>query len=194
MKTIKVLLLLTGLCISSMVFGSSAPATVLTPEQKEKIDDNKLLAAAKSGVLKRAQTALRRGANIKATDKDGWIALDLAAHNGHVAVVSLLLQSGADINARTNQGQVTFAVFESTFDYGLVLICDGANKPFFFRMEGTGTDLTSRTFFAGEVTVSSTKAPTVGVIHDGHFVVSGADTADNTIYYSGYFFWLTKSF
>ena len=52
-------------------------------------------------------------------------------------------------------------------------------------MEGTGANLNSRTFFAGEVTVSSTKAPSVGVIHDGHFVVSGADTADNTIYYSG---------
>ena len=115
-------------------------------------------------------------------DGDSWLQINRASVAGsgdnHTAF------TGRSTLARTNQGQVTFAVFESTFDYGLVLICDGANKPFFFRMEGTGS-LTSRTFFAGEVTVSSTKAPTVGVIHDGHFVVSGADTADNTIYYSG---------
>ena len=115
-------------------------------------------------------------------DGDSWLQINKASVAGsgdnHTAF------TGRSALTRTDQGQVTFAVFESTFDYGLVLICDGANKPFFFRMEGTGS-LTSRTFFAGEVTVSSTKAPTVGVIHDGHFVVSGADTADNTIYYSG---------
>tara|TARA_B100000214_G_scaffold41041_1_gene25747 strand:- start:573 stop:2177 length:1605 start_codon:yes stop_codon:yes gene_type:complete len=116
-------------------------------------------------------------------DGNSWLQINRASVAGsgdnHTAF------TGRSTLARTNQGQVTFTVFESTFDYGLVLICDGANKPFFFRMEGTGANLNSRTFFAGEVTVSSTKAPSVGVIHDGHFVVSGADTADNTIYYSG---------
>ena len=92
--------------------------------------------------------------------------------------------TGRSVAARTSQGQPTFALFEGIHDYGLVLICDGANKPFFFRMEGTG-DLNTRTFFAGEVTVSSTLAPSVGVVHDKHFVVGGADTADNVIYYSG---------
>ena len=92
--------------------------------------------------------------------------------------------TGRSTLARTSQGQVTFAVFESTFDYGLVLICDGANEPFFFRMEGTGADLTSRTFFAGEITVSGTIAPKTGVIHDRHFVVAGASGAENVIYYS----------
>ena len=84
---------------------------------------------------------------------------------------------------RTSQGQVSFSLFEGTTDYGTVLICDGANKPYFFRMEGTGA-LTSRTFFGGEVTVDSTKAPAVGTIHDKHFVVAGAEGAENTIYFS----------
>ncbi len=84
---------------------------------------------------------------------------------------------------RTAQGQVSFSLFEGTTDYGTVLICDGANKPYFFRMEGTGA-LTSRTFFADEITVDSTKAPAVGTIHDKHFVVGGAEGAENTIYYS----------
>lgn len=50
-------------------------------------------------------------------------------------------------------------------------------------MEGTGA-LTSRTFFGGEITVDSTKAPAVGTIHDKHFVVGGAAGAENTIYFS----------
>ena len=73
-------------------------------------------------------------------------------------------------------------MFEGTSDYGEVLICDGANKPFFFKMTGTGA-LADRTFFAGEITVDSTTAPTVGVIHENHFVVGGAPTAKNKIFF-----------
>ena len=41
-------------------------------------------------------------------------------------------------------------------------------------MTGTG-GLTTRTFFAEEITVSGTTAPTVcAVIHDQHLVVAGA--------------------
>ena len=37
------------------------------------------------------------------------------------------------------QGQCQFVLFEgATFDYGEVIIADGANKPWAFRMEGTG--------------------------------------------------------
>lgn len=85
--------------------------------------------------------------------------------------------------ARTNQKQTSFSIFEGSFDYGEVLICDGVNKPYFFRMEGTGS-LTTRTFFANEVTVSGTVAPSFGTVHDGHFVVNGGDSNPNTIYYS----------
>jgi len=111
-----------------------------------------------------------------------WLQINKASVSGSGDNYSTF--GGRSASARTGQGRVTFAVFESIHDYGLVLICDGANEPFFFRMEGTG-DLDTRTFFAGEVTVSSTKAPSVGVIHDKHFVAAGADGADNTIYYSG---------
>ena len=91
--------------------------------------------------------------------------------------------SGRSNDARTSQGQCSFALFEGTSDYGEVLICDGANKPFFFKMTGTGA-LADRTFFAGEITVDSTTAPTVGVIHENHFVVGGAPTAKNKIFFS----------
>jgi hypothetical protein len=88
------------------------------------------------------------------------------------------------LKARTDQGQCSFDIFEGASDYGDVLIVDGANKPFRFRMEGTGV-LTSRTFIAEEITVTGTVAPKLGTIHDKHFVVAGAADNKNVIYYSG---------
>lgn len=91
--------------------------------------------------------------------------------------------TGRSVAARTSQGRCDFSIYEGNDDYGELLICDGVNKPFFFKMTGTGS-LTSRTFFAGEITVDGTTAPSVGVVHDQHFVVAGASTAKNTVYYS----------
>jgi len=117
-------------------------------------------------------------------DGTSWLALNKASvassGDNHTAF------SGRSLAARSSQGQCTFALFEGTSDYGEVLICDGANKPFFFKMTGTG-GLTDRTFFAGEITVSGTTAPLVGVIHENHFVVGGSPTAKNTIFYSSNF-------
>ena len=75
-------------------------------------------------------------------------------------------------------------VVEGASDFGDVLIVDGANKPFRFRMEGTGV-LTSRTFITEEITVSGTVAPKVGTIHDKHFVVAGDASQKNVIFFSG---------
>tara|TARA_R110002020_G_scaffold239437_1_gene451954 strand:- start:541 stop:2142 length:1602 start_codon:yes stop_codon:yes gene_type:complete len=91
--------------------------------------------------------------------------------------------SGRSALARTSQGQCSITVFEGNEEYGQVLICDGANKPFFFKMTGSGA-LSGRTYFAQEITVSGSVAPKVGVIHDKHFVVAGASTQKNTLFYS----------
>ena len=96
---------------------------------------------------------------------------------------SLSTFNGRSVLARTNQGQVSITIFEGNEEFGQVLICDGANKPFFFKMTGTGA-LSGRTYFAKEITVSGSVAPKVGVIHDKHFVVAGASTEKNTLYYS----------
>lgn len=114
-------------------------------------------------------------------DGTSWLTLNRASVAGGGDDYSTF--GGRSVAARTGQLQCTFALFEGTTDYGEVLICDGANKPFFFKMTGTGS-LTDRTFFAGEITVSSTTAPLVGVMHENHFVVGGASTAKNTIFYS----------
>jgi hypothetical protein len=91
--------------------------------------------------------------------------------------------TGRSMDARTSQAQTSFAIFEGNTDYGQLIITDGVNKPFLFRMTGTG-GLTTRTFFAEEITVSGTTAPTVCVIHNSHLVVANAPTAKNTVYYS----------
>lgn len=91
--------------------------------------------------------------------------------------------TGRSVAARTSQGRCTFAIYEGTSDYGEIVICDGVNEPFLFQMTGTG-GLTSRTFFAKEITVSGTTGPAFGIIHDKHLVVAGASTAKNTIFYS----------
>ena len=94
--------------------------------------------------------------------------------------------TGRSALARTGQGQCQFALFEgATFDYGEVIIADGANKPFFFRMEGTGA-LTTRTFFAGEITVDGTNGVKYITIHDHHLIAAGVENNLNTVYYSVY--------
>ena len=84
----------------------------------------------------------------------------------------------------TNQGQCSFVVFEGpNYDYGEVIIADGGNLPFSFRMEGTG-DLTTRTFYTQQITVDSTNAVKYITIHDHHLIAAGVGNNLNTIYYS----------
>ena len=111
-----------------------------------------------------------------------WLQINRASVSGSGDNYSTF--TGRSLAARTSQGRCTFALYEGTSDYGELVICDGVNEPFLFQMTGTG-GLTSRTFFAKEITVSGTTGPAVGVIHDKHLVVAGASTAKNTIFYSG---------
>jgi hypothetical protein len=113
--------------------------------------------------------------------EDAWLQLNRAsvASGGD----NYTAFTGRSMDARTSQAQTSSTIFEGNTDYGQIIITDGVNKPFLFSMTGTG-GLTSRTFFAEEVTVSGTTAPTVCAIHDQHLVVAGASTAKNTIFYS----------
>ena len=70
-------------------------------------------------------------------------------------------------------------------DYGEIIIADGANKPFSFRMEGTGA-LSTRTFFTSEITVEGTKGVTHITSHDHHLIAAGVEDNRNTVYYSVY--------
>src|SRR4051794_40729207 len=62
--------------------------------------DEVLLKAAAQGDLAAAQVALSRGASNDATNDVGSTALEIAASLGHLAIVRLLIGSGADVNRR----------------------------------------------------------------------------------------------
>ena len=94
--------------------------------------------------------------------------------------------TGKSVTARTGQGQCQFVLFEgATFDYGEVIIADGANKLWSFRMEGTGA-LNTRTFFTEEITVDGTNGVKYITIHDHHLIASGVENNLNNVYYSVY--------
>jgi len=94
--------------------------------------------------------------------------------------------TGRTALARTGQGQCSFALFEgATYDYGELIIADGANKLYSFRMEGTGA-LTTRTFFAYEITVDGTNGVKYITNHDHHLIAAGVENNLNTVYYSAY--------
>ena len=91
--------------------------------------------------------------------------------------------TGKALSARTGQGQCSFAVFENSYDYGEIIIADGANRPFSFRMEGTGA-LNTRTFFSSLITVNSTNSVKYVTVHDHHLIAAGVNNNDSTVYYS----------
>ena len=94
--------------------------------------------------------------------------------------------TGRSVLNRTGQGQCQFVIFEgATFDYGELIIADGANKPYAFRMEGTGA-LSARTYFASEITVDGTNGVKYITIHDHHLIAAGVENNLNTVYYSVY--------
>ena len=94
--------------------------------------------------------------------------------------------SGRSELSLTSIDQCEFALFEGTSDYGELVITDksGNNKPFLFKMTGTGTALSSRTYFVSQITISGSKTAKFCTIHDNHLVVSGDPSTPNTIYYS----------
>jgi hypothetical protein len=92
--------------------------------------------------------------------------------------------TGRSTLTRTSQGQCQFTLFDgATFDYGQVIIADGTNKPYIFRMEGTG-NLNTRTFFAEEITVTGTKGVKYVTTHDKHLIAAGVEDNLSTIFYS----------
>ena len=118
-------------------------------------------------------------------DGDSWLQInkDSVASGGD----NYSTFTGRSTLARTSQDQASFAIYEGDTDYGELIITDrsSATKPLYFKMTGTDSALSSRTYFTKEITVSGSVYPKYCVIHDRHLVVGGAATAPNTIYYSG---------
>jgi len=118
-------------------------------------------------------------------DGDSWLQINKDSVAGGGDNYSTF--TGRSTLTRTSQDLASFAIYEGDTDYGEVIITDEGSgvKPMYFKMTGTGSALSSRTYFCKEITVSSTEYPKFCVMHDKHLVVAGAATSPNTIYYSG---------
>jgi len=118
-------------------------------------------------------------------DGESWLQINMGSVAGGGDDYTAF--TGRSAVARTSQGLAHFATYEGATTYGEVVITDEGSGalPFYFKMTGTGSALSSRTFYAKTITVSSTEYPKFCVMHDKHLVVGGAATTPNTIYYSG---------
>ena len=113
-----------------------------------------------------------------------WLQINRSSVSGSGDTYSTF--TGRSVLTRTSQGQCQFAVFEGPdYDYGELIIADGANKLYSFRMEGTGA-LADRTFFSEEITVTGTKSVKYIAIHDHHLIAAGVEDNLSTVYYSVY--------
>ena len=125
------------------------------------------------------------GTNLYFTlDGTSWLQINRSSVSGSGDNYSTF--TGRSTATRTSQSYANFTLFEGNTTYGEVVITDigSGAKPALFKMTGTG-NLSDRTFFYEEITVSGTHYPKFCTIHDKHLVVAGAATAPNTIFYSG---------
>jgi uncharacterized protein len=73
---------------------------------------NDLSPAAINGDIKAVREHLDGDANLaRAFDRNGWTPLHLAAHYGHLDVVELLLERGADIHAKSSNTVEQMPIF-----------------------------------------------------------------------------------
>ena len=115
---------------------------------------------------------------------DGATWLQINRASVHSSGDNYATFTGRSVLARTDQEQTSIEIYEGSKSvYGEVVICDGANKPYYFYMTGTGA-LNTRTFYSSEITVNSTEAPKVCTIHSNHLVVGGTAENPNQVYYS----------
>lgn len=77
------------------------------------LGDGPLIAGAESGDVAEVAKALADGTPVDARDDDGRTALMVAAAHGHLDVVRVLLDAGADVNAQTDEGLNVLALLSA---------------------------------------------------------------------------------
>ena len=118
-------------------------------------------------------------------DGESWLQINMGSVAGGGDDYTAF--TGRSAVARTSQGKAHFAIYEGDTPYGEVVITDEGSGalPFYFKMTGTGSALSSRTFFAKTLTVDGSVYPKFCTMHDKHLVVGGSSTEPNGIHYSG---------
>lgn len=91
--------------------------------------EGSLLIAAAKGDTKTVKDLLDKGVNVNTRDSDsGTSALGHAVYGGHADTVQLLIERGADVNAKTNEGHsvLAFATMRNHKDLAEILRKAGA--------------------------------------------------------------------
>ena len=65
----------------------------------------RLCEAAELRLMGELRALLAEGVDVNAADGNGWTALHLAAREGHVRAVHMLIEAGADVHATTDRGE-----------------------------------------------------------------------------------------
>lgn len=66
--------------------------------------NDRLTDAARKGKADLCLSLIRRGADVRLQDEDGWTLLHSVAGAGHPAVCALLVDHGADVDAKERDG------------------------------------------------------------------------------------------
>ena len=127
------------------------------------------MSAASGGSLPAVKALLVRGANVNAVEAwKGQTALMWAAAEGHSAVVDALIESGADVNARSKAGftPLLFAVRQGSFPAVRSLVKAKANVNDIAKAAAISSNSTARP-------VSDATSALAMAVINAHFDVAG---------------------
>ena len=95
-----------------------------------------LHASSRYGHLEVSQVLLDHGENVNSRNQNYWTPMRLLAGNGHLEMVKLLLERGADVpHAMNGEGEAAIKPYQVPFRSGYREIA-GLIYPFMFQMRG----------------------------------------------------------
>jgi hypothetical protein len=97
-----------------------------------------IIVAAEECNLEKVKSLVARGASVNTKDEDGWTAFMWAVNKGYINLAKLLLDKGADVNAKNIRGDCLRLVRRGCCSHhrgvcgcqnGRTLCCDGTLSP-----------------------------------------------------------------